>query len=136
MQYFVCSTRQPSSYTRLFFSTEIDLHSLIFLPLSQLSRCQEENEELFASWMTWSHIKQLLVIGSFLLRHCTVGCVASGGDKWWNNIWLLKMCTPSGKHVQSDYFLHVRLALHIVTQYTFLPTTSYYCYWQQWHTLT
>lgn len=27
--------------------------------------------------MTWSHVKLLLVIASFLFRHCIEGCVAS-----------------------------------------------------------
>lgn len=66
---FIYSVRQPLLHTRTFLA-EIDLHLLICLLLEQLSCCWEERGWLFCDRMTWSHVKLLLVIGSFLFRHC------------------------------------------------------------------
>ena len=72
---FICSARQPSSHTRTFscrnWPALIDLSpdaAVVLLPGGR--------GWLFADRMTWSHVKQLLVIGSFLFRHCIEGHVA------------------------------------------------------------
>lgn len=46
-----------------------DLHSSICLLLQQLSRCWTGLGWLFGDRMTWSDVKLLLVIGSFLFKH-------------------------------------------------------------------
>lgn len=89
--------------TQVVFPADIDLHSLICLLLQQLSYCWEGRGWLFADRMTWSHVKLLLVIGSFLFRHRIEGRVAS--LKGWikgerNQIWLLKMTAKNSQVVQ------------------------------------
>lgn len=89
--------------TQGLYPADIDLHSLICLLLQRLSYCWEGRGWLFADRMTWSHVKLLLVIGSFLFRHRIEGCVAS--LKGWikserNQIWLLKMTAKNSKVVQ------------------------------------
>lgn len=75
MHLFIWYARQPSS-CRETYPAEIDLHSLICLLLQQLSCCRVEGVGCSPDRMTWSHVKLLLVIGSFLFRHCVEGHVA------------------------------------------------------------
>lgn len=93
MHPFICSASQPLSRTET-FPAEIDLHSLIWLLLQQLSYCRVEGGGCSPDRMTWSHVKLLLVIGSFLFRHCIEGTCGKTSLKGWikgkkSSMWLL-----------------------------------------------
>lgn len=75
LQPFIYSARQPLSHTRTFscrnWPALTDLS-----PVAAVVLLLGGRGWLFADRMTWSHVKLLLVIGSFLFRRCVEGHMA------------------------------------------------------------